>query len=61
MCKEMMVILVERVVDKKRIFRKVDGQGGGEAQGVSDFLSFWSFEYMAVPEGTFLIKRRVLT
>jgi hypothetical protein len=38
MCKEMPVIPVNRVVDKKRISRKYGGstQGGGEAQGVAD-------------------------
>jgi hypothetical protein len=29
-------ILVNRVVDKKRIIRKLEGQGGREAQGVAD-------------------------
>jgi hypothetical protein len=33
MCKEMPVIPVDRVVDKKRIIGKMEGQGGGEAQG----------------------------
>jgi hypothetical protein len=32
----MPVILVDRVVDKKRIIRKMVGRGGGEAQGVAD-------------------------
>jgi hypothetical protein len=36
MCKEMPVILVNRVVDPKRIIKKMEGQGGGEAQGVAD-------------------------
>jgi hypothetical protein len=36
MCKEMPVILVNRVVDKKRIIGKLEGQGGVEAQGVAD-------------------------
>jgi hypothetical protein len=36
MCKEMPVIPVNRLVDKKRIIRKMDGRGGGEAQGVND-------------------------
>jgi hypothetical protein len=36
MCKEMPVIPVDRVVDKTRIIRKMEGQGGGEAQGVVD-------------------------
>jgi hypothetical protein len=35
MCKEMPVILVNRVVDPKRIIGK-NGRGGGEAQGVAD-------------------------
>jgi hypothetical protein len=34
--KEMPVILVNRVVDKKRIIGKMEGQGGGEVQGVAD-------------------------
>jgi hypothetical protein len=32
----MPVILVNRVVDNKRIIEKIEGQGGGEAQGVAD-------------------------
>jgi hypothetical protein len=36
MCKEMPVIPVYRVADKKRIIGKMDGQGGGAAQGVTD-------------------------
>jgi hypothetical protein len=36
MCKELPVILVNKVVDPKRIIRKTEGQGGGEAQGVGD-------------------------
>jgi hypothetical protein len=36
MCKEMPVIPVDRVVDKKRIIRKIEGRVGGEAQGVAD-------------------------
>jgi hypothetical protein len=32
----MPVILVNRVVDKKRMIGKMEGQGGGEAQGVAD-------------------------
>jgi hypothetical protein len=38
MCKEMPVILVDRVEDKKRIIGKMGrGRGGGgEAQGVAD-------------------------
>jgi hypothetical protein len=36
MCKEMLVILVNKVVDPKRIIGKREGQGGGEAQGVAD-------------------------
>jgi hypothetical protein len=35
MCKEMPVILVNRVVDKKRLIGKMVGQGG-EVQGVAD-------------------------
>jgi hypothetical protein len=33
MCKEMLVIPVDRVIDKKRIILKMEGQGGGEALG----------------------------
>jgi hypothetical protein len=36
MCKEMAVIPVDRGVDMKRIIRKMEGQGGGQAQGVAD-------------------------
>jgi hypothetical protein len=37
MCKEMLVIPVDRAVDPKRIIGKMEGQGGGgEAQGVAD-------------------------
>jgi hypothetical protein len=32
----MPVILVNRVVDKKRMIGKMEGQRGGEAQGVAD-------------------------
>jgi hypothetical protein len=32
----MPVITVNKVVDPKRIIVKMDGQGGGEAQGVAD-------------------------
>jgi hypothetical protein len=35
MSKEMPVIPVNRVVDPKRIIRKMEGQGRGEAQGVA--------------------------
>jgi hypothetical protein len=35
MCKEMPVIPVNKVVDPKRIIGKMEGQGGGEAQGVA--------------------------
>jgi hypothetical protein len=35
MCKEMPVILVNKVVDTKRIIGKIKGQGEGEAQGVT--------------------------
>jgi hypothetical protein len=37
MCKELPVILVNKVVDPKRIIGKnIEGRGGGEAQGVAD-------------------------
>jgi CubicO group peptidase (beta-lactamase class C family) len=32
----MLVIPVNKVVDKKRIIGKMEGRGGGEAQGVAD-------------------------
>jgi hypothetical protein len=32
----MPVILADRLVDKKRIIGKMEGRGGGEAQGVAD-------------------------
>jgi hypothetical protein len=31
MCKEMLVIQVNRVVDKKRIIGKIEGRGGGDS------------------------------
>jgi hypothetical protein len=36
MYKEMPVISVNKVVDPKRIIKKMEGRGGGEAQGVTD-------------------------
>jgi hypothetical protein len=36
MCKEMPVIPADRAVEKKRIVGKMEGQGGGGAQGVAD-------------------------
>jgi hypothetical protein len=36
MHKEMQVIPVDRVVDKKKNNRKKESRGGGEAQGVAD-------------------------
>jgi hypothetical protein len=36
MCTEMLVIPVYRVVNKKIINVKMEGQGGGDAQGVAD-------------------------
>jgi hypothetical protein len=36
MCKEMPVSPVNRAVDQKRIMGKMEGSGGGEAQGVAD-------------------------
>jgi hypothetical protein len=36
MCKELLVIPVKKVVDPKRIIEKMEGRGGGEAQGVAD-------------------------
>jgi hypothetical protein len=35
MCKEMLVIPVNRAVDTKRIIGKMKGRGGGSAQGVA--------------------------
>jgi hypothetical protein len=35
-CKEMPVIPVNRVVDKEILIRKMEGQQGGEEQGVAD-------------------------
>jgi hypothetical protein len=32
----MLVIPVKKEVDPKRIIRKMEGQGGGKAQGVAD-------------------------
>jgi hypothetical protein len=40
MCKEMPFIPVERVVDKERKIRKMEGPGGGEAQGAADQKHF---------------------
>jgi hypothetical protein len=36
MCKEMPVIPVDRLIDKKRIIRKMEGGRGEEAQGAAD-------------------------
>jgi hypothetical protein len=36
MCKEMLVIPVNKVVDQKESSEKMEGQGGGKAQGVAD-------------------------
>jgi hypothetical protein len=36
MCKEMPVIPVSKVVDPKRIIKKMEGRREGEAQGVAD-------------------------
>jgi hypothetical protein len=36
MCKELPGIPINKVVDPKRIIRKMEGQGGEEAQGVAD-------------------------
>jgi hypothetical protein len=45
MCKEMPVIPVNRVVNKKRMIGKMESQGGGEAQKKLFLLvlptSFW--------------------
>jgi hypothetical protein len=44
MCTEMLVIPVYRVVNKKIINVKMEGQGGGDAQGVADKKNyiFWA-------------------
>jgi hypothetical protein len=36
MCKELPVIPFNKVVDPKRIIQKMEGRGGGGAQGVAD-------------------------
>jgi hypothetical protein len=36
MYKEMLVIPANKVADPKRIIGKMEGQGGGEVQGVAD-------------------------
>jgi hypothetical protein len=36
MCKDLPVIPVNRVVHKKRIIGKMEGQGGRDAQGVAE-------------------------
>jgi hypothetical protein len=36
MCKELPGIPINKVVDPKRIIRKMEGRGGEEAQGVAD-------------------------
>jgi hypothetical protein len=53
MCKEMMVILVNRVVDKK----KMEGQGGAEAQGVADKKSF---EFVRLPKNVARVSKTKL-
>jgi hypothetical protein len=40
MCEEMPVIPVDKVVDPKRIIVKIEGRGGGEAQGIADQKKF---------------------
>jgi hypothetical protein len=37
MCKEMLFIPVNTVVDTRRIIGKMEGRGGGQAQGVTDW------------------------
>jgi hypothetical protein len=47
MCKELPVIPVNKLVNPKRIIRKMVGRGGGEAQGVADppkYLSYFLLE-----------------
>jgi hypothetical protein len=41
----MPVIPVNRVLDKKRIFGKMEGQGGGEAQGVADPKKIFNYKF----------------
>jgi hypothetical protein len=40
----MQVVPVNRVVDKKRIMRKMERRGGGEAQGVTDPKKVCNYE-----------------
>jgi hypothetical protein len=49
MCKEMPVIPVNKVVNPKRVIgTKMEGQGGGEAQGVADpQKTFLNYFYLA--------------
>jgi hypothetical protein len=42
MCKEMPVIPVNKVVDQKNNWKKMEGRGGGEAQGVADLKNLIS-------------------
>jgi hypothetical protein len=52
MCKEMLVIPVNRVVDKKRIIGKMAGRGGGEEQRVSDQKIIKNFKYDVIVHTT---------
>jgi hypothetical protein len=46
MCKELQVIPVNMVVDPKRIIGKMEGQGGGKAQGVADQKKYVCTSYV---------------
>jgi hypothetical protein len=47
MCKEMPVIPINRVVDTKRMIRKMVGRRGGEAQGVAHWADSWQLERLS--------------
>jgi hypothetical protein len=54
----MPVILVDRVVDKKRIIGKMEGRGGGEAQGVTQYTkirTMWSPCWPGLPDFSWYI------
>jgi hypothetical protein len=51
MCKELSVILVNKVVDPKRIIGKIEGRGGGEAQGVGDQIYMYIYLRRQIGDG----------
>jgi hypothetical protein len=55
MCKEMPVIPVNRVVDKKERWEKMEGHGGGEAQWVADPYNPQHFFFMPWWRGLMVI------